>query len=92
MNNPGMWIGITLLAFGIGVVIWLSWIEPFLSVTDEDVETMANEVIAKHGPDAERVARVNHYHAHDRCESVEARRWKLVRRRLDAMRAAGRVY
>ncbi len=90
--NAGAWVGIALLVLGCGVVIWLSVIEPRLSVSDEEVEAMANDLIAEHGPDAERVARVNHYHAHDRCENVEAWRWKLVRRRLDAMRRAGRVY
>lgn len=58
-----------LLAFGLLLYV----IEPRLSVTGEEVEALVDDLIAKHGPDAERVAWVNHHHVHDRCENVDAR-------------------
>ena len=90
--TAGAWAAVVLLAFGAGWWFWNDFILPRM-IPDAEVEALADDLIAKHGPDAERIARANHYRAHDRdCDMVEARRWKLVRRRLDALRGAGREW
>jgi len=90
--NAGAWIALALLALMVGVPIWMQFIAPRLSVTGEEVEALVSRMIERHGPDAERIAQMDHYRAHDRGEAVEARRWKLVRQLLNAMRAAGREW
>ena len=58
--NAGAWIALALLALMVGVPIWMQFIAPRLSVTGEEVEALASRMIERHGPDAERIAQMNH--------------------------------
>ena len=86
------WGALCLLVAGLCWWLWLDVILP-RRIPVSEIERLASDLIETHGPEAETVAMMNYNRAYDRdCDMVEARRWKLVRRKLDDMRRAGRVY
>ncbi len=78
-------------AFVLSVFGWSEWefrIKP-LRIPKEDINAIVDELIAKHGPDAEQFAYIEEDAAWRRSNTVEQGKWRRVRKELWRRHKAG---